>query len=234
MSDGPKDDTRKTEGSPTAWSSGAVLAVVAAICTALVAVTHRLTAPRIAENEKAHLEQSLRPALANVFYDNDLSESTLVLPPPHGLPGNEAAIVYRLFSEKQPAAAVFVVSARDGYAGPIRLLVAVEYSGKLTGVQVLEHNETPGLGDMIEASRSDWLKQFENASLEEPPRDRWAIRRDGGAFDQLTGASITPRAVVRAVKETLLYFEANRDEVFAARQEPGTEQEQGREQQHEQ
>lgn len=202
------------ERSPSAWSSGIVLAVVAAICTALVAMTYRMTAPRIAENEKAYLEQSLRPALAGVFYDNDLSESTLMLPPPHGLPGNEPAIIYRLYSEYRPVAAVFVVSARGGYSGPIRLLIAVEYSGTLTGVQVLEHNETPGLGDLIEPSRSDWLEQFENASLEDPPRDRWAIRRDGGSFDQLTGASITPRAVVRAVKETLLYYESNRDRVF--------------------
>jgi electron transport complex protein RnfG len=210
-------DARK-ERSPSAWSSGIVLAVVAAICTALVTITHRMTAPRIAENQKTYLEQSLRPALAGVFYDNDLSESTLVLPPPHGLPGNEPAIIYRLFSEAQPVAAVFVVSARGGYSGPIKLLIAVEYSGKLTGVQVLEHNETPGLGDLIEPSRSNWLQQFEDASLEDPPRDRWAIRRDGGAFDQLTGASITPRAVVMAVKETLLYYESNRDSIFESRE----------------
>jgi electron transport complex protein RnfG len=208
----------KEHRSPSAWSSGIVLAIVAAICTALVTITQRLTAPRIAENEKTYLEQSLRPALAGMFYDNDLSESTLVLPPPHGLPGSDAAIVYRLFSEERPVAAVFVVSARDGYSGPIKLLVAVDYSGTLTGVQVLEHNETPGLGDMIESSRSNWLEQFENASLDTPPRDRWAIRRDGGAFDQLTGASVTPRAVVRAVKETLLYYESNRDRIFETRE----------------
>jgi len=206
----------KKERSPSAWSSGIVLAVVAAVCTALVAVTHRMTAPRIAENQKAYLEQSLRPALANLFYDNDLSESTLLLPPPHGLPGNETATIYRLYSEERPVAAAFVVSARGGYSGPIRLLVAVEYSGELAGVQVLEHNETPGIGDLIEPSRSDWLTQFEGASLEGPPRDRWAIRRDGGVFDQFTGASITPRAVVRAVKETLVYYEANRENVFEA------------------
>jgi electron transport complex protein RnfG len=219
------NQSAKEERSPSAWSSGIVLAVVAAICTALVTITQRVTAPRIAENEKAYLEQSLRPALAGVFYDNDLSESTLMLPPPHGLPGNETAIVYRLFSEERPVAAVFVVSARGGYAGPIRLLVAIEYSGTVTGVQVLEHNETPGLGDLIEPSRSNWLQQFENASLQDLPRDRWTIRRDGGAFDQLTGASITPRAVVRAVKETLLYYEANRDSVFERPAEPETEPE---------
>lgn len=204
----------QNERSPSALSSGIVLAVVAAVCTALVTLTHHLTAPRIAENEKAYLEQSLRPALADLFYDNDLTESTLVLPPPHGLPGSAPATIYRLFSEERPVAAVFIVSARGGYAGPIKLLIAVQYSGELTGVQVLEHNETPGLGDLIEASRSDWLTQFEGASLEEPPRDRWAIRRDGGVFDQITGASITPRAVVRAVKETLLYYESNRDTIY--------------------
>ena len=212
---------------PSALSSGLVLAVVAAICAALVTVTKRLTAPQIAANEKAHLENSLSPALAGISYDNDLAESTLYLPPPHGLPGNETAIVYRLISEQQPSGAVFVVSARDGYAGPIRLLVAVKYSGKLAGVRVLEHRETPGIGDLIEPSKSDWLTQFEDSSLDAPPRDRWSIKHDGGDFDQLTGASVTTRAVVRAVKETLLYYEANRDQIFAAQADQGeTEQEQ--------
>ncbi|MEX2495497.1 MAG: electron transport complex subunit RsxG [Woeseia sp.] len=209
------DEEQGNRRRPSAWSSGLVLAAAAAVCTALVAVTERLTASRIAENEKAYLEQSLRPALAGIFYDNDLSESTLVLAPPHDLPGNETAIIYRLFSDGQPAAAVFVVSARGGYSGPIRLLIGVDYSGEVGGVRVLEHQETPGLGDQIEASRSDWLEQFDGASLQSPPRNRWAIRRDGGDFDQVTGASVTPRAVVRAIRETLIYFEANRDKIFA-------------------
>lgn len=222
-------DERKSK--PSAWSSGVTLAVLAAICTALVALTWQLTAPRIAANEKAYLEESLKPALANVFYDNDLAESTLILEPPHDLPGAEQAIIYRLYSGGEPAAAAFVVSAREGYAGPIRLLIGVDYSGALSGVRVIAHRETPGLGDRIESSKSDWLRQFESASLESPPTDQWAIRRDGGTFDALTGASITPRAVVKAVKETLLYFEANRDRIFAAEgvegepplQDPGDE-----------
>jgi electron transport complex protein RnfG len=206
---------------PSAWSSGLTLAVLAAICTALVAVTWRLTAPRIVANEKAYLEDSLKPALANVFYDNDLAESTLKLAPPHGLPGAEEAIIYRLYSEDEPVAAAFVVSARDGYAGPIRLLIGIGYSGVLSGVRVIAHRETPGLGDQIESSKSSWLLQFQGASLESPPRAQWAIRRDGGAFDALSGASITPRAVIKAIKETLLYFEGNRDQVFAAQGEEG-------------
>ena len=202
---------------PAAWHSGLTLAVLAAICTALVTVTWKLTAPRIEANEKAWLEQSLRPALANIFYDNELAESTLVVAAPHELPGNEDAVIYRLYAEDAPVAAAFVVSARDGYSGPIRLLIGIEHSGVVTGVRVLEHRETPGLGDRIEASKSDWLQQLADASLDNPPRNRWAIRRDGGDFDQLTGASVTPRAVIRAVKETLLYFEANRDSIFEAR-----------------
>lgn len=213
--------------SPSAWSSGVTLAVLAAICTALVAVTWRVTADRIAANEKAWLEQSLKPALANVFYDNDLAESTLVLEPPHELPGFDEAVIYRLYSEGRPVAAAFVVSAPGGYAGPIRLLIGIEYSGVLSGVRVIAHRETPGLGDRIESSKSDWLTQFDGKSIGSPPRDRWAVKRDGGAFDALTGATITPRAVVNAVRDTLVYFEANRDELFAAPGEegapPGTE-----------
>jgi Na+-translocating ferredoxin:NAD+ oxidoreductase subunit G len=202
----------------SAWSSGVVLAIVAAICTALVAITYGITAPRIDERNRQYLEDSLSPALADIYYDNELSESILVIPPPHDLPGREPVTVYRLYRDEEPAAAVFIVNATGGYAGPIRLLIGVEYSGEITAVRVLSHNETPGLGDLIESSRSNWLQQFEDASLGAPPRERWTIKRDGGEFDQLTGASVTPRAVVRGIKETLIYFEANRERLFAARE----------------
>ncbi len=115
-----------------------------------------------------------------------------------------------------PVAALFVVSARDGYSGPIRLLVGIDVEGTVTAVQVLEHRETPGLGDRVEAGKSDWVKQFDGRSLINPTPDGWEIKRDGGEFDQLTGASVTPRAIVNAVRETLLYFAANEASVFAA------------------
>jgi Na+-translocating ferredoxin:NAD+ oxidoreductase subunit G len=210
------------------WSSALILAALAAICTALVAITYRSAAPRIAANEQAYLEQSLAPVLAGLSYDGKLSESTLIIPVPHGLPGDSAVTVYRVFANEQPVAALFVVSARDGFTGPIKLLVGIAASGALTGVRVLEHKETPGLGDLIDSSRSDWIQQFSGRSLGNPEVSRWAIRRDGGDFDQLTGASITPRAVVKAIKETLLYFQTHRDEVFAintATADAGTEQE---------
>jgi len=196
--------------------SGATLAIIAAVCTALVAATYQLTHARIASNEQAWLEQSLQPALSGVFFDSGVSESLLTIPAPHELPGSEDALVYRVYSGETPVAALFVVSARDGYAGAIRLLVGIDINGAITGVDVLAHRETPGLGDRIETGKSDWVAQFENRSLRNPVADGWKIKRDGGDFDQLTGASVTPRAVVKAVKETLQYFDTNAVAVFAA------------------
>ena len=196
--------------------AGLTLAAMAAICTALVATTYQVTAERIAANEKAWLEQSLTPALSGVFFDGSVTESMLVFDPPHELPGNDPAIIYRVYSEGEPVAALFVVSARDGYAGPIKILVGVDMSGIVTGIRIVEHRETPGLGDRIEQTRSDWVYQFDGRSLGDPTEAGWLLKTDGGEFDQLTGASVTPRAVIKAIRETLLYFAANRDDIFAA------------------
>lgn len=198
------------------WKSGVTLAIIAAICTSLVAVTWQLTAERIAINKKEFLERSLQPALAGLFFDTGVTESVLTIPAPHDLPGNDAAIIYRVYAQGQPVAALFVVSARGGYAGPIRLLIGVSMDGSVTGVRVLEHRETPGLGDRVEITRSDWALQFDGHSLRDPEPVKWAIKRDGGDFDQLTGASVTPRAIIKAIKATLLYFEANTDAIFEA------------------
>jgi len=200
----------------TVFKTGITLAMIAAICTALVAATFQMTIDRIAANEKALLEQSLQPALSGVFYDGDVSESRLVIPPPHELPGNDAAIIYRVFAANEPVAALFAVTARDGFSGPIRILLGVDVSGTVTGVRILQHRETPGLGDKIESSRSDWVFQFEGRSIGNPTVTAWALKGDGGEFDQLTGASVTPRAVLKAIRNTLLYFDAHRDEIFLA------------------
>lgn len=202
--------------------SGVTLAVIAAVCAGLVASTYLLTHERIAANEQAWLERSLEPALSGVFFEGGVSESKLVIPAPHDLPGQDDAIVYRVYSEETPVAALFAVTARKGYAGPIRVLVGVEYDGTVTGVRILQHRETPGLGDKIVSTRSDWVYQFDGRSLGNPAIDGWAIKRDGGQFDQLSGASVTPRAVITAVRETLVYFAANREALFAA---PATKEE---------
>ncbi len=196
--------------------TGLTLAVIAAICTALVTVTFQATRDRIAANEKALLEQSLQPALADTFYDSGVSESRLVLQPPHGLPGNDPAVIYRVFAKGEPVAALFAVTARDGFAGPIRVLVGIGIDGTVTGVRILQHRETPGLGDKIESARSDWVFQFDGRSIDNPATSGWAIEVDGGEFDQLTGASVTPRAIIKAIRDTLIYFDTHQDAIFMA------------------
>ena len=202
--------------SSSIMKSGVTLAAIAAICTALVAFTFELTDDRIAANQQSWLEQSLQPALGDVTFDSGISESRLTIPAPHELPGSDDATIYRVYLDDKPAAALFVVSARDGYSGAIRLLVGIDAQGAVTGIHVLEHRETPGLGDLVESGKSDWALQFRGRSLGNPIAAGWAIRRDGGEFDQLTGASVTPRAIVKAVRETLEYFNANNAEIFAA------------------
>ena len=202
---------------------GVTLAAMAAICTLLVAATYQLTADRIAANERAWLERSLEPALSGVFFEGSVTESKVVIPPPHDLPGNDTAIVYRVFAEEAPVAALFAVTARDGYAGSIRILVGVGIDGTVTGVRIVEHRETPGLGDRIDQSRSDWVYQFDGRSLGNPVKANWLLEVDGGEFDQLTGASVTPRAVIKAIRDTLIYFDAHRDEIFTM---PASEEQQ--------
>ena len=204
-----------TGGGKPVWSAGLILAVIAAVCTSLVALTYSGTKDRIVANEQAWLEQSLKPALAGVEYDNNLIETTLTIALPHELPGNEPVLVYRALFNSEPVAALFVVTALDGFSGPIKLLIGIEAEGTATAVRVLKHHETPGLGDFIDSTKSDWIDQFEDRSLSDPDRLLWALSRDGGEFDQVTGASITSRAVLKAIKETLIYFEANRESIFA-------------------
>ncbi len=107
------------------------------------------------------------------------------------------------------------VVAPDGYSGDIRLLVGILANGELAGVRVLNHRETPGLGDAIETRRSDWIRQFAGLSLDAPPANAWTVRKDGGEFDQFAGATITPRAVIKAVRQALVFFEQNQAILFA-------------------
>ena len=123
--------------------------------------------------------------------------------------------VYRARLAGHPVAAIIESVAPDGYSGSIRLLVGVTPDGRLLGVRVLQHHETPGLGDAIEERRSDWIRSFEGRSLRDPPLARWKVRKDGGDFDQLTGATMTPRAVVAAVRNTMLFVQRQGPALFA-------------------
>jgi len=206
-----------------ALSSAAALAAIGAAGAALIALSHELTEERIAAGERRELLDELETVLPRGTYDNDPARDTRTVRAPGALGTPREVTVYRARRDGEPVA-VALTAVADGYGGPIQLLVGIRHDGRISGVRVLEHSETPGLGDRIEASRSDWIEGFEGRSLGEPPRARWTVEADGGAFDQFTGATITPRAVVKALRESLEYFRRNRAELFARKTpEPGTE-----------
>jgi len=146
---------------------------------------------------------------------------TVIARSPDLLGVERGVTIYRARKAGQPVAAVLHTIAPDGYRGPIELLVAIGVDDRLIGVQVVRHRETPGLGDAFENRNADWLPKFRGKSLEAPPQQRWAVRGDGGDFDAFTGATITPRAIVKAVRRALEFHRAKDELVFSARN--GTE-----------
>jgi Na+-translocating ferredoxin:NAD+ oxidoreductase subunit G len=198
--------------------AAAILAGFAMFGALLVAVTWENTEERIAQNERAYLLRTLADVLPAQGYDNAVHEDLIEVTDPALLGTSRPVSVYRARLRGRPVAVVMTPVAPGGYSGPIRLLVGILADGTLSGVRVVAHRETPGLGDKIEVERDDWILAFEGRSLGNPPRERWAVRRDEGVFDQFTGATITARAVVSAVRDALIYFEAHGDELF--RMEP--------------
>ncbi len=195
--------------------SGLFLGLFAVAGTSLVAITEHTTRDAIRDNERAVLLRKLYALLPPAEFDNDIASDRLELPADALLGTVEPSTVYRARRNGEPVAAIFNPVAPNGYSGRIHLLVGVYVDGRIAGVRVVKHAETPGLGDAIEIRKSPWITRFAGKSLSDPPLDAWAVKRDGGAFDQLTGATITPRAVVGAVRDTLLYYRRNADMIFA-------------------
>lgn len=200
--------------------TGTILFLFAAIGTLLVAYTFDATEEQIALNERETLLRKLHQLVPADSHDNVLLEDTLTVRNRALLGTDEPVTVYRARMAGKPVAVVLSPIAPDGYSGTIKLLVGINSDGQLTGVRVVAHRETPGLGDGIEEERSDWILGFNGKSLWHPALGRWRVKRDGGDFDQLTGATITPRAIVKAVKQCLLYFQQHKATLFAEK-EPG-------------
>jgi electron transport complex protein RnfG len=201
--------------------AGAILGAFAIAGVGLVVVTNYLTEDRIAVNlREAMLDKfsailPTAPGTEAPLMDNDPLADRIQVSAPDLL-GAQTTDVYRVRQGGEPVALILNPIVPDGYAGPIRLLVAVKTDGTLGGVRVLNHHETPGLGDKIEERKSDWIKvQFEGKGLGQPPENRWLVKRDGGDFDQFTGATITPRSIVKTVKNTLKYVAREGDALFA-------------------
>lgn len=190
-----------------------MLAGFAAISTSLLSLTHEATREAIANSERQALLRNLQALLPPDHYDNDLLQDHAYVR--HSLLGTHLPVsVYRARRQGEDIAALIASQAPNGYNGRIGLLVCVRAEGTLCGVRVTHHKETPGLGDDIELSKSAWVLSFNGKSLTAPSPEQWAVKKDGGVFDQFTGATITPRAIVAATYHTLVYAGENRDILF--------------------
>ena len=178
-----------------------------------VALLQQGTATRIAAAEREAQVRALAEILPAGSYDNHLLDNRIELNAPE-LGHRSPQSAYLALKGEQPSALILPVTAPDGYSGAIHLLVGIFADGRLAGVRVLGHRETPGLGDKIELAKSDWVRSFEGKSLSDPNEDGWAVKKDRGDFDQFAGATITPRAVVKAVHGALRYFDKHRAQLL--------------------
>ena len=194
--------------------SGLFLCLFAVVGTSFVAVTEHNTRASIAQNERRVLLRNLHALLPAEKLDNDIVTDTLSVSASELLGTETDSLVYRARLRGESVAAIFNSIAPNGYSGKIHLLVGVYTDGKIAGVRAVKHAETPGLGDALDIQKSDWVLDFDGKSLDNPSRTSWLVKRDGGGFDQFTGATISPRAVVQAVKNTLLYYEQNATRLF--------------------
>lgn len=198
---------------------GLLLGLFAVVATTLVAFTEANTREQIRENQRQALLNGINALIPHEQYDNAILQDTITLEATEELGTEEPTTVYRARQNGDDVAVVLTAIAPNGYSGKIKVLVGIYNDGTLAGVRVIDHKETPGLGDKIEAKKTDWILQFEGLSLTEPASAKWKVKKDGGEFDQFTGATITPRAVVGAIKDALAYFRTHRDELFAVTEE---------------
>ncbi|KJF95469.1 electron transport complex subunit RsxG [Photobacterium angustum] len=194
--------------------NGAILAIFACLATALVALTNYLTEDRIAEQQRLQLLDTLNQVIPVANHDNLLYKScTLVRD--HKRLGTLAQMpAYIAKKDNKPVGVAIEGIAPDGYSGAIKIIVGLDMKGVITGVRVLQQNETPGLGDKIEATVSNWIYSFNGKRVTGDNDPSFKVRKDGGEFDQFTGATITPRAVVKAVKNISLYWDQNQDKII--------------------
>ncbi len=200
-----------------ALSTAGIMIGFTIIGTLLLVSTFFTTRAPIAESERQARLKLFEQVLPAALHDNDLLKDAVRIPAGGELNNREETAAYRARLNGQPAAVILETVAPDGYSGDIKLLIAIRADGELAGVRVLAHKETPGLGDYIDIAHGDWIKQnFDGQSLAKTPDDGWKVKKDGGRFDYMAGATITPRAVVKAVYRALKYFGAHREEIFSA------------------
>ena len=198
-----------------ALRTAAIMLAFAFIGTLLLATVFDVTRAPIEASEKAARLSLFKEILPAQNYDNDLLASQVTIAP-NALLGNRLPSIANVAKQQQQTAGVILEAiAHDGYSGDIKLLIAIRADGSISGVRVLAHKETPGLGDYIDIAHGNWIKLFDNESLEKTAAEKWQVKKDGGQYDYMVGATITPRAVVKAVKQALQFYQQNKQTLFA-------------------
>ncbi|OAN52728.1 electron transporter RnfG [Paramagnetospirillum marisnigri] len=193
------------------WVHATILGAFCAGFGVLLALTDDVTKEPIKERALEDKMTSLGQVIPKSIHDNNPVTDAIAIPNPNagGHGGTAETVVYRAMKGGQITGLAYEVNASGGYGGPIKLMLGVAPDGKLLGVRVISHKETPGLGDKIDAVKTDWITRFTGLSLGNPPVEKWKVKKDGGQFDQFSGATITPRAVVGGIRTGLEFFAAN-------------------------
>ena len=195
-----------------------LLALFALITALILASTDRVTEDRIAESERLAAQKALFEIVPLALHNNDLLVDLQPIPEQYwlalGLDNGGDVHIARL--DDQPVAAIVPSITPDGYSGDIAMIVGINFDGTVAGVRVVDHKETPGLGDKVELRKSDWILSFNGKSLNNPEISKWNVKKDRGDFDQFTGATITPKAVIHQIAKTLEYFEKDRERLLSA------------------
>lgn len=184
-----------------------LLSIYTVIGVGILLLVKQLTSEPIQTAEKQVLLETINQLLPSEEYDNNLLKDTIEVTAPKYLHTQDPVTVYRARKNGEPVALILTTHAPDGYSGDIKIMLAVYEDGRIAGVRVLKHKETPGLGDQIELKKSNWILGFNGLKLRDNNNALWAVRKDGGGFDQFTGATITPRAVIKAVKNALMFIQ---------------------------
>jgi len=192
----------------------AALILIAALTGLTIYAIQRITAPRIADNMTAYATQTINQVLPDGIYDNQ-PQTDVYLASSRTLLGSSTPMpAYRARLNSTAVAVVLTTEAPDGYVGPIRLLIAIDLDGNIIGLRALQHQETPGLGDKIDADKTNWLQQFIGASPTAEAADS-GLSIDGGRIDHISGATITSRSVTKAIRNALLYYAENKPALLA-------------------
>jgi len=194
-----------------------ILAIFAIVCTVIVGLVNELTKDKIQEQTQLQLLNTLHEIIEPSSYNNEITQDCVNISSPLLGSTQNTNIVQKAYiarNNNSPIAVAITSTALDGYNGKIELIVAINIDYSISGVRVLKHQETPGLGDKVELKKSNWITTFNDKKLLSELDTRWQVTKDGGTFDQFTGATITPRAIVKAVKNTLLFFMENKNTVL--------------------